>query len=88
MLHKSSFKSFGLRFGQGEGLVQAWCIQTVFSNQNFKTQPKGVLKSFLLSPCAALTIAEYFTGGKFPSSSVLPSYLEMFTGNALDVLPT
>lgn len=88
MLHKSSFKSFGLRFGQGEGLVQAWCIQAVFYNQSLDRQPKGVLKSFLLSLHTALTIAEYCTGGEFPSSSVLPSYLETFIGNALDVLPT
>lgn len=44
MLHKSLFKSFGLRLGQGEGLVQAWCIQAAGYNHSLRWQPKPSLK--------------------------------------------
>lgn len=83
MLHKSLFKSFGLRFGQGEGLAHgAFRLLFIIS---LKRQPKAGLEILF---AFTLTIAEYFARGKFSSPSVLPSCLAIFICNALEVLPT
>lgn len=91
MLHKSLFKSFGLRFGQGEGLVNAWCIQAAFYNHSLNVQLKAgleILLAFTPHCHDNSRTLRWREIGKFSSPSLLPSCLEIFICNALDVLPT